>query len=79
VLKEFFGLASGDHIYRRIRDSGRRMDIVIADFLSALGVKGMVAKMSPAFGRELRTWAQNAPRKTINLSANPPQEDPTRH
>jgi hypothetical protein len=55
-----------------------------AAFLDAIGVKGMLANMSSAFGRELRGRIPTKPQskyKNITLSANPPppQGSPSRH
>ena len=60
VLEEYFALASGANILKRIH-AAKRNDTVITDFLDALGVEGMRKAMSPEFGEQIRT--KLAPKK----------------
>jgi hypothetical protein len=50
VLADYFAMASGDNILKRLRDDKRK----ISDFLDALTVDGMLQAMSPEFGKQLR-------------------------
>ena len=52
VLDDYFALADGRNICTRIR--GTKRDVVIRDFLDALGVDGMREVMSPEFRKGLR-------------------------
>jgi hypothetical protein len=59
VLEEYFSLASGDNILKRIR-AAKRNDVVITDFLDALGVPALLKAMSLKFGAELRSRVPKA-------------------
>jgi hypothetical protein len=54
AVEAFFAEASGAEIYARIPAGQAKRDAVIRAFLDALGVDGMLAAMSPEFGRALR-------------------------
>ena len=55
VVEEYFALASGANILKRIRAAHKKGDATtITDFLDALTVDGMKAAMSEEFGKQLR-------------------------
>jgi hypothetical protein len=68
VLEDYFALADGRNFLSRIR--GAKRDVVIRDFLDALGVDGVLQAMSPEFGAQLRDRVPAPKAKSPQLKFN---------